>query len=100
MSDTPAERLHAAGYRLHWVTIEKTIPVLTKDPDGITPHEAAEWAEDDASDWDVSHRPMRQPAGLGATPWCDDDLTDIVGPPGDPPTVRELLDVQKRGETA
>lgn len=105
MADTTntADALIAAGYRLHRVTVSKEILVLTKDPNGITASDAADWAEEEWTDWDMSHSPMRHVlagSDLDAPPWCDDDLQEegLVPAPGDPPTIRELLAAQRRAE--
>jgi hypothetical protein len=91
MDGKSAAELIAAGYRLHWVTIEKEIPVLCKpeDADDIDGFTAEQWARDDGSEWGMMARPMR---GADAeTRKCLAFCEDIEG---DPPTIGELLNAQ------
>jgi hypothetical protein len=88
-----AKGLIAEGYRLHWVTVEKRIPVLCmpEDADAIGGHTAEDWACDDVSDWLVMAQPMERADAevRECLPFCDCDDID-----GDPPTIGELLDAQ------
>jgi len=86
-----AKELIAAGYRLHWLKIEKEIPVLRKPGEDVCYLDAEEWAKEDDTDWEVTTREMAwvDAETRKARPFCADIDREA------PPTIGELLDAQK-----
>ena len=86
-----AKDLIASGYRLHWVTVTKEIPVLCKPEEKTRLTKAESWAADDAGTPTVRAVEMVDAASddRGCLPFTTAPLT------GDPPTIGELLDAMR-----
>ncbi len=88
-----AEELIAAGYRLYWIEVGNTIPVLCKpdEADSLDGFDVDRWVEEDGNAADISSREMRAPTenDRECLPFTTADID------GDPPTIGELFDAQK-----